>query len=74
MLLPSFSIYLYHVQDVVIENTLQKEFQLHTRFIGVYLIKKKNSFEVMKEWIFSSVFFIVLYSHVTTINGMMFGN
>lgn len=74
MLLPSFSIYLYHVQDVVIENTLQKEFQLHTRFIGVYLIKKKNSFEVMKEWIFSSVFLIVLYSHVTTINGMMFGN
>ena len=74
MLLPSFSIYLYHVQDVVIENTLQKEFQLHTRFIGVYLIKKKNSFEVMKEWIFSSVFLIVLYSHVTTIYGMMFGN
>lgn len=74
MLLPSFSIYLYHVQDVVIENTLQKEFQLHTRFMGVYLIKKKNSFEVMKEWIFSSVFLIVLYSHVTTINGMMFGN
>lgn len=74
MLLPSFSIYLYHVQDVVIENTLQKEFQLHTRFIGVYLIKKKNSFEVMKEWIFSSVFLIVLYSHVTTINGMIFGN
>lgn len=60
MILPSFSIYLYHVQDVVIENTLQKEFQLHTRVMGVYLIKKKNSFEVMKEWIFSSVFFIVL--------------
>lgn len=74
MIFPSFSIYLYHVQDVVIENTLQKEFQLHTRVMGVYLIKKKNSFEVMKEWIFSSVFFIVLYSHVTTINGMMFGN